>query len=143
MPYCFNAVFDERGKPIGLKVVDPKTAFQPVSEDKRRLLSYAAPVEEFLKIWKFGDWNTFKIRCEGQLPHLTTWINGTKICEMDVSRIQWPGFDKNAVASLLGRAGHISLEVHSNGPDDKLGKDRWAPARFAVRRNIFIKPLAK
>jgi len=141
LPYSLTAVFDNIGKPIGLREADPKTAFQAATEDKRRLLTYAAPVEEFLKIWKFGDWNTFKIRCEGELPHLTTWINGTKICEMDVSTIEWPGFDKKAVASLLGRHGHISVEVHDNGPRDPLGNDRWAPGAACRWRNIFIKPL--
>jgi len=141
LPYCFTAVYDDKGRPIGLKEADSKTAVQPVTEEKRRLLTYAAPVEEFLKTWKFGDWNTFKIRCEGELPYLTTWINGTKICEMDASKIEWPGFDKKAVAALLGRQGHISLEVHSNGPGDPLGKDRWAPGAVCRWRNIFIKPL--
>jgi hypothetical protein len=141
IPYSLTAVFDDNGKPIGLKEADPKIAFQPATEDKRRLLIYAAPVEEFLKIWKFGDWNTFKIRCEGELPHLTTWINGIKICEMDVAKIEWPGFDQQAVAALLGRRGPISVEVHSNGQGDRLGKDRWAPGAVCRWRNIFIKPL--
>jgi len=141
IPYSFTAIYNDKGQPIALKEADPKTAFQPVTEEKRRLLAYAAPIEEFLKTWKFGDWNTFKIRSEGELPHLTTWINGTKICEMDASKIEWPGFDKKAVAALLGRRGHISLEVHSNGPNDLLGKDRWAPGAVCRWRNIFIKPL--
>lgn len=142
LPYSLAAVFDAAGKPVGFKEADPKTAFHGVTDAKRRLLTYAAPIEEFLKTWKFGDWNTFRIRCEGELPHLTTWINGTKICEMDVSTIEWPGFDKQAVASLLGRRGHISLEVHSNGPGDPLGKDRWAAGAVCRWRNIFIKPLS-
>ncbi len=141
LPYCLTAVFDDTGKPIGLKEADPKTAFNPVTEAKRRLLTYAAPVEEFLQTWKFGDWNTFRIRCEGELPRLTTWINGTKICAMDVATIEWPGFDNKAVVSLLGRRGHISLEVHSNGPGDALGKDRWAPGAVCRWRNISIKTL--
>jgi hypothetical protein len=143
LPYSVTAVFDDTGKPVGLKEANPKTAFQPATEDKRRLLTYAAPVEEFLKTWKFDDWNTFRIRCKGELPRLTTWINGTKICEMDVSRIEWPGFDKKAVASLLGQRGHISVEVHSNGAGDRLGKDRWAPGAVCRWRNIFIKPLSQ
>ena len=141
LPYCFTVVRDRADKPIGLKEADPKTAFQPVTEEKRRLLTYAAPVETFLKTWKFGTWNTFKIRSEGDLPHLTTWINGTKICEMDVSKIEWPGFDKKAVMAKLGRKGHISLEVHSNGPSDKLGKDRWLPGALCRWRNVFVKTL--
>ena len=141
LPYCFTAVRDAQGRPIGLKEVDPKVAFQPITEEKRRLLTYAAPVGEFLKTWKFGAWNTFKIRCDGELPRLTTWINSTKICEMDTAKIEWPGFDKKAVRELLGRSGHLSLEVHSNGPTDKLGKDRWAPGAVCRWRNIYIKPL--
>jgi hypothetical protein len=141
LPYCFTAVRDDQGRPIGLKESDPKEAFQPVTEAKRRLLTYAAPVDEFLKAWKFGTWNTFKIRCEGELPHLTTWINGTKIAEMDAAKIEWPGYDKEAVRERLGRSGHLSLEVHNNGPNDKLGKDRWAPGAVCRWRNIFIRPL--
>jgi len=141
IPYSLTAVLDSSGTPIGLEEADPKTAFQPVTEEKLRLLAYAAPIETFLAVWKFGDWNTFKIRCEGELPQLTTWINGTKICEMDAATIQWPGFDPKAVASLLGPRGHISLEVHSNSPNDRLGKDRWAPGAVCRWRNIFIRPL--
>lgn len=141
LPYCFTAVYNDQGLPIGLKEADPKKAFNPVTDEKRRLLSYAAPVKEFLQTWKFGDWNTFRIRCVGELPYLTTWINGTRICELDTSKIVHPGFDKQAIAALLGRRGHISLEVHSNGPNDLLGKDRWAPGAVCRWRNIFIKLL--
>jgi hypothetical protein len=143
LPYCFTAVLDDKGRPTGLKEADPKKAVQPVTDEKRRLLAYAAPVNDFLKTWKFGDWNTLKIRCEGELPYLTTWINGTKICELDTSKIDHPGFDKKAAAALLGRRGHISLEVHSNGPNDPLGKDRWAPGAVCRWRNIHIKSLEK
>jgi hypothetical protein len=138
LPYCFTVVDDDKGQPTGLKEADSKTAFQPVTEERRRLLACAAPVEQFLKTWKFGDWNTFKIRCEGEPPYLTTWINGTKICELDMSKIEWPGFDKKDV---LAR-GQISLEVHSNGPNDPLGKDRWAPGAVCRWRNVFIKPIS-
>jgi hypothetical protein len=141
IPYFFTAVRDDKGGAIGLKESDPKTAFKPVTDANRRLLSYAAPAEEFLKTWKFGDWNTFKIRSEGELPRLTTWINGTKICAMDTAKIEWPGFDKKAVLERLGRRGRLSLEVHSNGPGDALGKDRWAPGAVCRWRNIFVKPL--
>jgi hypothetical protein len=141
IPYCFRARLDDKGQPIGLTEADPKTSFQPITEDKRKLLTYAAPVDVFLKTWKFGDWNTFKIRCEGELPHLTTWINGVKICEMDVAKMEHAGFDKQKVAALLGKKGHISLEVHSNGPTDRLGKDRWLPGAVCRWRNIYVKPL--
>jgi hypothetical protein len=134
-------VFDAGGKCIGLKEEDPKDTIETISDAKRRLLSYAATAEQFLKAWKFGDWNTFKIRCQGELPHLTTWINGTKVAEMNVATIEWPGFDKQATIAQLGRRGRISLEVHSNGPDDRLGNNRWGPGAVCRWRNIFIKEL--
>jgi hypothetical protein len=45
------------------------------------------------------------------------------------------------VERLVGRAGHIALEVHSNRPSDWLGKDRWAPGAVCRWRNISIKTL--
>jgi hypothetical protein len=60
---------------------------------------------------------------------------------MEVSKIEWPGFDKRADAKLLGRRGHISLEVHNNSPGDALGKDRWAPGAVCRWRNIGVKTL--
>jgi hypothetical protein len=142
LAFTVDAVFDA-GKPVGLKAEDPRTSLIPVTEDKRRLLSYAATPEQFLKAWKFGEWNTFRIRCSGDLPHLTTWINGVKIAELDTDKTAIPNFDKKAVSERLGRRGHISLEVHSNGPNDRLGKDRWAPGAVCRWRHIYIKELRK
>jgi acetyl esterase/lipase len=142
LAFTVDAVLDA-GKPVGLKVEDPRTSLVPVTEDKRRLLSYAATPEQFLKAWKFGQWNTFRIRCTGDLPHLTTWINGVKIAELDTDKTELPNFDKKAVLERLGRKGHISLEVHSNGPNDRLGKDRWAPGAVCRWRRIYIKELRK
>jgi hypothetical protein len=142
---AFNvaAVFDKGGKPVGLKEEDPRTSLAPVTEEKRRLLSYAATSKEFLAAWKFGEWNTFRIRCEGELPRLTTWVNGVKVAELDAEKTALPGFDKKAVREKLGRRGRISLEVHSNGPKDRLGKDRWAPGAVCRWRNIYVKELRK
>jgi len=138
--YNFDAIYDAGGKPIGLKAEVPSTTNEPVTDAKRNLLAYAAPVEEFLKTWKWADWNTFKIRCEGKYPYLTTWINGVKICEMDTAKIIHPNYNNEEVAKLLGREGRISFEVHDNDP--KLGKDRWYPGNVCRWKNIYIKKLS-
>jgi hypothetical protein len=88
-----------------------------------------------------NGWNQFRIRCTGAVPHLTTWINGVKIAELDTAKMQSPGWDPKAMLEKVGRNGHIALEVHSNGPADKLGKDRWAPGGVCRWRNISIKTL--
>jgi len=134
MPYAFDVQRDAEGTPIRLVAADPNGSFRPVTDEDRRLLSYAAPIEEFLQVWKWDEWNTFKIRCVGKYPRLTTWVNGLKVCELDTESIQLPAYDKDRVAELLGRAGHIALEVHSNDPG--LGKERWWPGAKCRWKNI-------
>lgn len=139
LPYNFDAKYDTEGNPVGLVVESPATTIERITDAKIKMLTYAAPPEEFLAAWKWNDWNTFKIRCEGKYPYLTTWINGVKICELDTAKILHPNYDKEAVANLLGREGHISLEVHDNDPG--LGKARWKPGAVTRWRNIKLKKL--
>jgi hypothetical protein len=139
LPYNFTAKYDSEGNPIGLIPENPATSNEPVTEAKRKLLAYAAPVEDFLKAWKWGDWNTFKIRCEGKYAYLTTWINGVKICELDMSTIVYPNYNKDDVAELLSKQGHIAFEVHDN--DKGMGKDRWGTGAITRWKNILLKEI--
>ncbi|MFC2123519.1 DUF1080 domain-containing protein [Bacteroidota bacterium] len=139
LPYNFDAQNDVNGNAIGLIQEKPSTTLEQLTDVKKKMLAYAAPVEEFLATWKWADWNTFKIRCEGKYPYLTTWINDVKICELDTGSIKHPNYDREAVARLLGRKGHISFEVHDNDPG--LGKDRWWPGAVCRWKNIYVKIL--
>jgi hypothetical protein len=100
---------------------------------------YSAPLEDVIRAWRPGQWNRLRIRCLGELPVLTTWINDVKIAELDSGRYEAPGYDPKDVAAKLGRAGHIGFEVHSNDP--KIGKERWWPGAVCRWRNIQIKVL--
>jgi hypothetical protein len=77
----------------------------------------------------------------GELPHLTTWINGEKIAELDTAKIHVPRWDRDVILNRIGRAGHIALEVHSSGGNDKLGPNRWSPGAVCRWRNIAVKTL--
>jgi Domain of Unknown Function (DUF1080) len=112
---------------------------RPAEPTKHVPLDFSAPPTAFLQTWKLNDWNHFRIRCEGELPHLTTWINGVKISEFDVAKVQPPEFDSKAIAAAVGKPGHISFEVHNN--DVFLGKLRWWPGAVCRWRNIMIKNL--
>jgi 3-keto-disaccharide hydrolase len=136
--YGFTAEKDKDGRLLRLI---PEKPNEPAAANYTVPLDFAAPAEVFLRIWKVGDWNHFRIRCAGALPRLTTWINGEKISELDTAAIKAPKYDPKAVLEKLGRAGHIALEVHSNGPTDKLGKDRWAPGAVCRWRNISVRTL--
>jgi hypothetical protein len=130
--YSFNAERDKDGRVVRLLPEEP-------SEPTARVpLDFAAPVEVFLKAWKPGGWNLFRIRSVGALPYLTTWINGEKIGELDTAKIKLPNYDPEAILRRIGRAGHIALEVHDN---DRMGHDRWAPGAVCRWRNISIRKL--
>ncbi len=135
--FAIDARRDGNGRPAGLVIDDPASSVEPVTPAKQALLSYAASPEEFFAAWRWDDWNSFKVTCIGRLPVLTSWINGVKICEVDTASIVWPTYDREAVATLLGPAGHVALEVHNNDPG--LGEGRWAPGAVVRFRNIAVR----
>jgi hypothetical protein len=124
-----------------VKLTTEKPDDPPQLKQRYVPLDFMAPPEVFLRIWKVGGWNHFRIRCVGEMPHLTTWINGEKFSELDTAKIQMPGYDPKKILEKIGTKGHIALEVHANGPKDPLGKDRWAPGAVCRWRNISIKTL--
>jgi hypothetical protein len=96
---------------------------------------FAATEEDFRRAWKMNDWNTFRIRVVGELPTITVWINGVKICECDTATIRHADYDPAAVKKLLGPRGHIAFEVHDGPPW------RWGIDKVSRWRNIFLKEL--
>lgn len=130
---------DAAGRPVGLIAEDPATTLEPITDDKRNLLSYAAPAAEFLTAWRWDEFNEITVRCVGVYPYLTTWLNGVKLYELDTASMQHPGYDRDQVAALLGRAGHIALEVHDNDP--VMGSERWGPDSVVRWRNLRVRPI--
>ncbi len=143
MPFAIDAVLDENNNPIRLVPANPNPEEGRVelSERTRGILAYAADVEDFLKVWKVGEFNTIKVRVEGRIPRITTWVNGLKIAELNTANIKWKDYDAETCWEMLGRTGHISLEVHNNGRNDWLGKTRWWPGAQVRWKNIYIREL--
>ncbi|MEM1227904.1 MAG: DUF1080 domain-containing protein [Planctomycetota bacterium] len=141
MPFAVDATYDQNGNPTGMIAADPNGPRAELSKKTYDILSYAADVEDLLNVWKWGQWNTIHVRCEGRLPRLTTWVNGVQIAILDMNQIEWDNYDKEACAEMLGRKGHISLEVHNNNFRSGMGKDRWWPGAVVRWKNIFIREL--
>jgi hypothetical protein len=137
--YCFMPKRDSSAKVIRLIPEKPSGPFDALHHVP---LTYAPPVERFLAAWSLHGWNHYRVRCEGKLPVLTTWINGLKAAVLETATMKTPGWPPPNLDKLLGDpTGHISLEVHSNGPNDLLGRDRWMPGGVCRWRNIQIKTL--
>jgi len=137
--YTLDAIYDESGRPVGLRLEDPATTIEPLTPDKPALLAYAASGETFLSAWKWDDWNEFRIRVVGASPRITVYINGHKISEIDTSALRHPLYDAAAVRELLGPKGHIAFEVHDNDPG--MGEARWGPNAACRWRRIRIREL--
>ncbi|MBB3953661.1 3-keto-disaccharide hydrolase [Novosphingobium sediminicola] len=138
-PFKIKALRNEAGEVIGMQADTPEDSQEPLQPEQLARLSYAADVQDFLKAWKWGEWNEMKIRVVGAMPVITTWVNGVKIAELNTATMQAPDYDPNAILGLLGTRGHIALEVHDNDPIFK--DSRWGHGGQCRWRNIRIKEL--
>ena len=139
VPFALNVSRDELGRPMGLVEDDPATSIEPFTQDKRDLLVEAASAEDFLAVWRWGDWNELRIRTVGAKPRISTWVNSVPIATLDAADLDFPNYDADAALDLLGTRGHIALEVHDNDP--VVGEKRWAATSACRWRNIRIREL--
>lgn len=138
--FGLSAKRDPSGAVVGMTPV----AYQdlnPQPDPGKSEASWSAGSEAFFETWRFGEWNEIRVRCEGRLPTLTSWINGEKMASLDTAAMRAADYDAEAVARLLGRSGHIALEVHSSGQGDRLGDERWLVGRVCRWRRIRVREL--
>ena len=129
-PFNFFGKLDDQGKLVSLTT---KPDERPVAWKPDYLL-YSATAEQFLATWKIGKWNTLRIRCVGEYPRITTWINNVKMADFDGATCPQPDYKKEDILKQLGRQGPIAFQVHGTKPMWKEGaKCRW--------RNVRIKTL--
>ena len=129
-PFCFDGVFDDKGRLTGLIT-------KPDSRDvawKQDYLLYHCSPDEWKKIWKIGKWNSMRIRCTGKYPRITTWINNVMVADFDGETCPSPLYKKEMMYEALGREGHIGLQVHE-------GKDLWKEGPKCRWKNIRIREL--
>jgi hypothetical protein len=139
VPFAITARLDPDGRPVGLTVDDPATSVEPFTPEKAAMLTHAGSADDFLAAWRWADWNELRIRCVGERPRVTTWVNGVQVAEIDLATLKADHYDADAVADLLGPRGHIAFEVHDTDP--LLGDERWAPDAACRWRNARIKRL--
>lgn len=108
-------------------------------------LLYSIDAAQWNQLWKPDQWNHLKVRCVGDAPHITTWINGVKIMEMDGRTYQgrslkdekkqrWdapPAWDAANVRKITGGKGHIALQIHPG--------ERWKKGAAVQYRNMRVR----
>jgi hypothetical protein len=89
------------------------------------------------EIWNENDWNSFRIRMVGEIPHITLWINGVQMWDVVQPK-------NDFVAGVI--EGKIGLQSHwtalfSPAAGDWNGLASWQPGAAHRYRNIAIKEL--
>lgn len=119
---CFDidGIYDDDKQLVKLKTSKEKTA-EEVG------LVYSCQPAEWLEAWKVNDWNTAKVRCEGEYPTITTWINDLKVCVFDGAKSNNDTYQKQKeeIKKTLGSAGSVAVQVHGGNGWPKGAKCRW------------------
>ena len=140
IPFTITSTLGTDGHPNGLAEEDPNVSLEPATYLKRDLLRRSANgSSEFFRRWKWQDWNQLRVRCVGEVPRISTWVNGVFVAEIDTATIDYPGYDALEAWRTLGAAGHIAFEVHDNDP--AMGHDRWGSGAACRWRDIRLRHL--
>lgn len=101
-------------------------------------ISKAAEAHDIAKVWKPGDWNSFKIRMVGTVPKITLWVNDVFMWE-----VQQPtnDFTAEATEGMIGLQSHWSA-LYQPIPGGFNMPGAWRPGAAHRFRNIGIKELA-
>jgi Domain of Unknown Function (DUF1080) len=89
------------------------------------------------EVWKTDDWNSFRVRMQGDAPHITLWVNGAQMWD-----VEEPKNDK-----IAGETdGEIGLQLHwSSTYQPELAQAfkmlMWKPDAAYRFRNVAVKEL--
>lgn len=104
---------------------------------ERMNVSQSMKAEKLSEVWKKGEWNSFRVRMTGDIPHLTLWINGVEMWDVTQPKND---FINEATEGMIGLQSHwTALYSSSAGIWDHL--ESWAPGAKHQYRNIGIKEL--
>jgi hypothetical protein len=136
---CNSGIFlrsTEEGSAYQIELSQPGGSGALLGEGMR--VTTTARVKDLDKIWKNDEWNSIRIRMEGDAPHITEWINGVQVWD-----VQEPVNDK-----IAGKTdGYIGVQLHYAtvyDPENAHAFDlsgMWKPEATYRFRNIAIKEL--
>lgn len=109
----------------GTRAATPAAAAAPTPAPAQAPAPPMASTDPGMKAWKREDWNTVRVRIEGDVPHATVWINGVQVSDATDTA-------NHALDGMI--EGPIAIQIHGGG-------QRWVPGGFWRWRNIGIRVL--
>jgi formylglycine-generating enzyme required for sulfatase activity len=89
------------------------------------------------KVWKPNDWNLFRIRMTGEIPHITLWINGELMWDVTQPKND---FIAGATEGMIGFQTHWSA-TYTDAAKAFDMSESWRPGSEIRFRNVVIKEL--
>jgi len=104
---------------------------------ERMPVSKVMQVTDRPKTWKANDWNSFRVRMAGDIPHITLWINGVQMWDVKQPKND---FIAGATEGMIGLQSHWTA-LFSPAAGEWNGLNSWAPGATHWFRNIAVKEL--
>lgn len=100
-------------------------------------VSQSAEAGGLSRVWKNGDWNSFLIRMTGVAPHISEWVNGVRMWDVQELRNDKIADETDGMIAL--QAHWASTYEPAEGSFNLPGS--WKPGAVYRFRNIGIKVL--
>ncbi|MCW3116263.1 MAG: hypothetical protein JWM28_345 [Chitinophagaceae bacterium] len=104
---------------------------------ERMPVSKSAVAKQRAKVWKANDWNSFRIRMTGDIPHITLWINDVQMWDVTEPKND---FIAGATTGMIGLQSHWTA-LYSSASGKWNGLGLWAPGAVHRFRHIAIKEI--
>jgi hypothetical protein len=101
-------------------------------------ISAPAEARNVEKIWRAGDWNSFRIRMTGEIPTITLWINDTLMWEVTQPQND---FTAGATSGMIGFQSHWTAQYQPT-PGGFNMPGAWRPGAAHRFRNIGIRVIS-
>ncbi|MBL7870374.1 MAG: DUF1080 domain-containing protein [Cyclobacteriaceae bacterium] len=126
---------NEGGAAYQIELVLPGNTGDLIGE--RIPVSQPAHANQIKKVWKEGDWNSFRICMTGEVPHLTLWINGVEMWDVQQTKND---FLAGATEGMIALQCHWTA-VYSPAAGNGMPLSSWRPNATHQFRNIAVKKL--
>jgi hypothetical protein len=100
-------------------------------------VSVSAQATKRAQVWKANDWNSFRIRMTGAIPHLTLWINGVEM--WDVTQTKNDFLAQETVGMIALQCHWTAVYTPAAGKGMPLSS--WRAGATHRYRNIAVKIL--
>jgi len=136
--FCNSGIFirsNEGGAAYQIELSEPGNTGALYGE--RLSPSKVMLAKELNKVWKANDWNSFHIKMVGDTPHVTLWINGFLMWEVQQPK---KDFIAGATEGMIGLQCHWT-SVFSPAASQGMPLDSWRPNAKVRFRKIMVKEL--